>query len=239
MCLKSSVFLLVIMIACNSHKSDFDKIFAFIESKYSHEFIEKFKNTPEEEVAKEYYSPLSSDFGRFFEEMKDRKMRFPQGNKMAHGQKTYVILNAWHRHLNHRPERIEEMIQEILKKNTRIDSCYQARKHNALETFQYIKIRDTIAIIVPVEIRGNGVKTSVLYSCPTNEWKDFNSNKDLVLTGMVTKMFSNEKHDQYDLYLQITALSDNDILYFYHDLSINDTIRIDLLEYGRLIRNIK
>lgn len=239
MCPKRNIFAIIFIVACTTHSGDIEKVFDIVKSRYSHAYIEKFKNTPEDQIMKEYYSSFRSDFARIAEDMKSKKIDIPKGEKISNGQKSYIILNAWHQHLNGKPEEIEHMIQEVIEENTKLDSCYHIRKEAAHETFQKITVADTIKINVPVEIRGQNTKTTVLYGCPISDWKDFNSNKDLTIEGIVTKMLAYDTYNSYYIYFRITHLSDENTYYFYEKVAIGDTVQIDVFEYGRPIQKVQ
>lgn len=239
MCLKKNVFTIIFIVACTAHSGNIEKIFDIVKSRYSHAHIEKFKNAPEDQIMKEFYSSFRSDFAQIAQDMKRKKVDIPQGEKISNGQKSYIILNAWHRHLNGKPEGIEQMTKEIIEENAKLDSCYHIRREAAQETFRKITVADTIKINVPVEIRGQNTKTTVLYGCPIGDWKDFNSNKDLMIEGIVTKMLAYGTYDSYNIYFRVTHLSDENTYYFYEKVTIGDTVQIDVFEYGRPIQEVQ
>jgi hypothetical protein len=183
-----------------------------------------------------YYSPFRGEYSAFSDEIENVSTIFDSVD-IGNAQKAYVILNAWHRRLNQKPENIKQMIQEIVDRNAKAEKCFTKKNNFAIFNYRALNYRDTIAIRLPVEIRGNNIKTTVYYGCPIEDWRDFNKNKDLEIKGIVINKFSDTSPVEYYINLKILTLSDPNVRYLYENIGINDTIRINLNDYGLLIQN--
>lgn len=236
--LKKSLVLCFI-ISCNrcTYKaSKIEDVFLYLENKYTVEFVVEFKNTPEEDILKKYYSPFMSDYSSVSKDVRAISEIFEPVGIYNTRDRAYVTLIAWHRKLNSKPLRLEELLQEVTNKYEAIISCVKKKNANAVANFQKLNLGDTVTLNIPVRV-SDGLKSTIYYDCPTYDW-EFNENKDLKIIGILTEKFSKSGSEEFFIKLIITCLNRSDTRFFFEEIKPLDTIQISLNAYGLPIERL-
>jgi hypothetical protein len=208
-------------------------IFNCLEQKYSNEFVQKLKSTPENEVIKKFYPKFRGDFYSISKEIKLPKKLFEPRGIESRDQQSFIILIAWYRKINSRPLDLDNLINKAFEEQELVKDCLYKKESNAETVFRKHKLGDTVFIKLPVVINETGVKSTVYYNCPTyNSWPDTSNN--LLIKGIIVGKDSSLVNTYYALMIKVDYLGNYNTKFFYREIKKNDTIQIDLVEYGLL-----
>lgn len=211
--------------------NNIDSIFLCFEKKYSKEFVSQFKDTPEQNIIGIYHSAFVSKFHDILEENSTANAIFESTEIYNTSDRAYVILLMWHRKLNGKPLGFEDLLKKVSEFYENIDECVKRKQKNAIDNFKKLSIGDTITLVIPVEIRGNHTKSTVLYDCPVYEWKS-NGAQELIVKGILTKKIAVGYPEDLYIKLKIISLSNSDTKFFFEEIKPLDTIKINLNSYG-------
>ncbi len=156
--------------------------------------------------------------------------------------KSYVLLVAFHRRLNNRNVRFDELVMELknsleaMKDNKEdFEKCIKERLKVAQFNFNNWNLDDTIQLSFPTYFRDNK-RNAFTFGCSTSY--DSIISSYLFVDGILVSKDTFLNYDnstELIFKLRVINLSDPNTQILLNKVSVDDTLDINLFNYGRLI----
>jgi hypothetical protein len=217
-------------IQCSNRNGNVPQIIKILEKEFDHTFIRELKEMPENIVPDVFFSYFLYQFQEKIEGNNEIDSFFQKIDLFDKPSQAYFLLFLWHKELNKKEVDIKELINMVNDPKNGINSCYNKKKINSIYNYKKFNTGENINLLFPVRLQSE-IESTVYYGCPIIDW-EFDAQKDISISGLlINKYFKGDPKTPY-FQLKIKSISRKDVLFLLNSIHNNDTLEINIEDYG-------